>query len=693
MAQARSAASISRWGAACASCAKAKVKCLRSNEAPGSKCDRCQSLEKDCTEQVHKPRKKRRSKSLKTAQLEEKLNTVVDLLKASAEIPSVLAGRSTETTGSQYRQVVSRKTPDQFQSSEHNLTLNYVPFTHNSSVPPTCFCRAPVSKEDLRPADSDENLLWIYVNQLCSWFPFVIISPGTTAAQLQETRPFLMKVIRLVASVRSLRSMWGQRPCIMRYISETVLMESERSLDLLQGILVLLGYYHYHCLVHTQFNSLTQLAISIIGDMGLNTKELRTRVLLMNSEEPKVRTNDERRAVVGVWYMSSNAAALSFTEPARYTKYFDQCLVELEEAAEYETDELLVHMVRIQHLTQRIFQINNRDQRVDKLPGIPRVPAAAYHTAFQTELARLRSSLPSKLRSNYLITNHFNTAQLQLYESLINDASLQDTVSQPFTSLSLSGTSTLDMFYRYNSALRTWFESWLAIPVCSYFYMPQPVWGQLIYSIRVLSRWAKLSLCKIQPAYASIAQDQLITSHQPALYLDPSERRSIGTPEPSNLGQPQNLASLTAVRAQVSLQPELQIDILGILEAMVVRFEIAEKEMSVAQGLSWKNEIWDLVAEKLKTKRVMVEKWWEIVAKVGGEGVSFRKYQPADRSDGGEDESGVAAGNATAAWFEPPVRDGNDQDNWQWASDLFDGMYIDHLSFFDGPGDWTPDWE
>ncbi|KAK9236191.1 hypothetical protein V1525DRAFT_407825 [Lipomyces kononenkoae] len=688
MAKARSAASVSKWGAACVSCAKAKVKCIRSNEAPGSKCNRCQSLEKDCTEQVHKPRKKRQSKSFKTAQLEEKLNSVVDLLKASAEIASGLAGRSTETTGSQRRQVVSGKTPDQFHSSEYDLTLNYVPFTHNSSVPPTCICRAPVSKEDLRPADSDEKLLWIYMNQLCSWFPFVIISPGTTPAQLQASRPFLMKVIRLVASLRSLRSMWGQRSCIMRHISEAVLMESERSLDLVQGILVLLGYYHYHCLVHTQFNNLTQLAISIIGDMGLNTKE-RTRVHMMKPEEPQARTNDERRAIVGVWYMSSNAAALSFAEPARYTKYYDQCLVELEEAAEYETDELLVHMVRIQHLTQRIFQINNRDERVDKLPGIPRVPAAAYHTAFQMELARLRSSLPSKLRTNYLVTSHFNTAQLRLYESLINDASLPDTVSQPFTSLSLSDPSTLDMFYRYNSALRTWFESWLALPVCSYFYMPQPVWGQLIYSIKFLSRWAKLSFCKIQPAYASSAQNQLATPPQPAVNLDPSEQRCIGRPEPSNLDH-QNLASPTAVRAQVSLQPELQIDILGILEAMVVRFEIATKEMSAAQGSSWKNEIWDLVAEKLKVKRVKLKKWWEIVAKVGVEGGLSKKYQPADRSDGGEDESCVATGNETAAWFEPPFRNGNDQDNWQWASDLFDGMNIDHLSFFDGPGDWIP---
>ncbi|KAF3810359.1 hypothetical protein GCG54_00000404 [Colletotrichum gloeosporioides] len=33
------APAVARWGAACAPCATAKAKCLRSNSKPGSKCD------------------------------------------------------------------------------------------------------------------------------------------------------------------------------------------------------------------------------------------------------------------------------------------------------------------------------------------------------------------------------------------------------------------------------------------------------------------------------------------------------------------------------------------------------------------------------------------------------------------------------------------------------------------------------
>ncbi len=94
----------------------------------------------------------------------------------------------------------------------------------------------------------------------------------------------------------------------MQHISEAVLVNSEHSLDLLQGILVLLGFYHYHCLVHAQFNNLIQLAISMIGDMGLNRDPRlmqKIRVLSIHPEEHQTRSNDERRVVVGIWYMSS----------------------------------------------------------------------------------------------------------------------------------------------------------------------------------------------------------------------------------------------------------------------------------------------------------------------------------------------------------------------------------------------------
>lgn len=199
-------------------------------------------------------------------------------------------------------------------SQEETAALHTPPYDVASSAAarperPKCSCMATVGKDDLVPVESDETLLSIYRNQLASRLPFVIIPAGTTARHLQATRPLLMKVIRMVASVRHLRAMRGQSRAVMEHISQAILMRSERSLDLLQDILVFLGSYHYHCMAHAQFNNLTCLAVSLVEEMGLSTcpksRQRRGQMPLIRAEKPTSRTNEERRALLGVWYMSS----------------------------------------------------------------------------------------------------------------------------------------------------------------------------------------------------------------------------------------------------------------------------------------------------------------------------------------------------------------------------------------------------
>lgn len=82
----------------------------------------------------------------------------------------------------------------------------------------------------------------------------------------------------------------------------------------------------------------------------------------------------------------------------------DQCLKELENSAEYETDQLAVQLVRIQHLTEKIFHFHTRDQLVDELPGIPKASTAMCLEAFQMELDRLQNALPPNLKCDCEMT-------------------------------------------------------------------------------------------------------------------------------------------------------------------------------------------------------------------------------------------------------------------------------------------------
>lgn len=84
----------------------------------------------------------------------------------------------------------------------------------------------------------------------------------------------------------------------------------------------------------------------------------------------------------------------------RYTSYVKECVSVLEGDMEYETDITLVFLVRVQHLTQRISELNPRDNTIEEFSSIPKAPTAVYVSAFQNELDELRAKLPQHLRND-----------------------------------------------------------------------------------------------------------------------------------------------------------------------------------------------------------------------------------------------------------------------------------------------------
>ena len=95
--------------------------------------------------------------------------------------------------------------------------------------------------------------------------------------------------------------MRGQMFQIMSYISDHVFLRAERSLDLLMGVVVILGWYHYHCLKHSQLNNLMCLAESLIADLGLNRSPTG-----QECDSEAGRTSEEKRLLLGVWYLRSS---------------------------------------------------------------------------------------------------------------------------------------------------------------------------------------------------------------------------------------------------------------------------------------------------------------------------------------------------------------------------------------------------
>lgn len=234
----------------------------------------------------------------------------MSLLQASGDLSKTDVDREKlgDLLGAKVSTSASKKRSPPLQPNDLRDNPWAVPDSYNADAPQSCICR-PESGDAPPPPDSDEALLNIYRNDLLPAHPFVVIPPTMSAAKLKETRPFLMSAIRMVASFRSLRSMRAQMYHLMKHISEQMLIRSERSLDLLLGIIVIIGWYQYHCFMHAQLSNLISLAQTLVGELGLGmppNRSHRTILMVLKPFDVQPRSNEEKRALAGVWFLSSS---------------------------------------------------------------------------------------------------------------------------------------------------------------------------------------------------------------------------------------------------------------------------------------------------------------------------------------------------------------------------------------------------
>ncbi|KAM0547327.1 hypothetical protein ACHAPJ_010463 [Fusarium lateritium] len=343
--------------------------------------------------------------------IEERLDNLISLMKTTGlpqdDLSLAEFGEWLERQARPKQKSQSKKTPD-----PNNPW--FVPDTYNCHAPTSCICHLEAG-DPPSPPDTDDALLKIYRTELMPSRPFVVIASSTVAATLRTKTPFLMAAIRMAASRRSPRSMKSQMYYLMKELSDRMLVQSERSMDLLLGIIVILGYYHNHCFLHAQLSNLLSLAVTLTGDLGLTgppTRKKRNIMLVARSSHPVPRTNEERRALVGVWFLSSAVAlSLGRVESTKFTRYVHQCLQELEQDMEYMSDVKLVHLVRVQHLNARIARFASQQKSDDEMPMFEtaQIPRDVCVSAFENELDLFRHNLPASLQQDSRFARAFET--------------------------------------------------------------------------------------------------------------------------------------------------------------------------------------------------------------------------------------------------------------------------------------------
>jgi len=144
------------------------------------------------------------------------------------------------------------------------------------------------------------------------------IPPTMTAVEFRRERPFLWMCILAVAT-KSARKQQLLGAKIRRILADKLIVENERSIDALLGLLAYMGWANYHLGPIQPFLSMYCLLIAgLVQDLGLEKMPRRaddpqhpmaclksTHVLVQRLALPVARTMEERRAVIAAFIITS----------------------------------------------------------------------------------------------------------------------------------------------------------------------------------------------------------------------------------------------------------------------------------------------------------------------------------------------------------------------------------------------------
>ncbi|KAJ5167138.1 uncharacterized protein N7482_005919 [Penicillium canariense] len=376
----------------CQSCANSKVRCVRTVESPHV-CNRCLRLGRECVYRHARRRFNGFQKDRKIEALESRVRELMTDHTASS-VDSMRA--HSETVAS--NQSVSAVEDDDGDKD--------------------------VIKRGFLSLKTAENYLESFKTMMTPHFPFVVIPQHFSAAQLREDKPFLFLAIMASASYEDMPLQRSLGAEVKKAVASRLIFNGEVSFDLLQGLLVSLAWSHYHTKPY-RYTPFLQLAVSLIIDLRLDrppqTKIWQTRLHFgpqcASDEQTQDRPSwgiDEKRAVIGCYYLSSTIAALLHKQPTfSYIPYIEECCQSLQNANESPHDSYITSLVQLQRIAEKIDHLSANHTQELMRPGSG---SELYVTHIKSDLEAFQDRLSFDIYEAPFLAFHFHATGLSLYQ-------------------------------------------------------------------------------------------------------------------------------------------------------------------------------------------------------------------------------------------------------------------------------------
>ncbi|RAH41858.1 Zn(II)2Cys6 transcription factor [Aspergillus brunneoviolaceus CBS 621.78] len=481
---------------ACEKCRVLKVKCVQSGE--GQPCTKCARSNSQCVFPAprQRPRVLQRAKP-RLIDLESKLTNIIGLLSRSkgpvAEMPSPLDENSGPPAMPEY--------PD----DRPGQTVEWM---SEAFLPDSAMTAGPKSSEDQNALESPRDAptaidtAWITNTGLnpvvlehlldrfrgmASYFPFVQLPCACTAASMAESRPFLLLAAVGVASSDYCHLQHALIGQFKRSLSERAILAGEKNLDLLQGLLVHLAWFHFSFIPGSQqAYQYLQIAISMVIDLRLDQET--ADVVEQRNELTDVYARDACRAYLGCYYMSS-IIAMSSGKPnnLRFHKDMLRCakMLHQEPEPEFETDHLIYPITQVLQFNEDVCETHRSE-------GIYSPRLYIYAERFTTRLEEWWSSLSTEVRNNVLLIDRYYAVKIRIEEMGLVYCYGQRRPPSRMAQRELTILSAHPMVISHLtdcvSSAKDYLDIFCALPAAAQRRLPFSTWYQVVLAVFVLYR-------------------------------------------------------------------------------------------------------------------------------------------------------------------------------------------------------------
>ncbi|KAF5650991.1 hypothetical protein F52700_226 [Fusarium sp. NRRL 52700] len=237
------------------------------------------------------------------------------------------------------------------------------------------------------------QVLSLFHEGFTSQFPFVTVGSHHTAESLHRSSPFLFRAIMIAAAPLSETELAKARRNILAYLSFSVMVEEDKTLDILQGLLVIIAWCHID---NSQATNLAYLALGYAHNLGI-TQDMPSAQTISSgifNKEQIASLLEEIRALLGLYCLLSIVSMRQSRRNPLDMPYMETYLKIVSQAQSTPSDNSIEYIVRFVQMGERLSRSFGEPHERTLLSPYA-VLLEGTGSRFRNDLSRLAESVPN----------------------------------------------------------------------------------------------------------------------------------------------------------------------------------------------------------------------------------------------------------------------------------------------------------